>query len=465
MPHYLFLTGRMAEANLRAQLQQLNTDSYTWDVINVGVKVAALMTERHLSKRLPDLLANTETADKIYLPGLFGGNTDSLSNEFSVAFEKGPRDLRDLPEFFGGPAIKPDFSKYDCRVFAEIVDAPNMTTDAIIERSRYYQQCGADVIDIGGLPGREFPHLGDAISALKSEGFCVSVDSADLDELKAGAAAGADYLLSLNEKTLWLAEETDAIPILIPNTPEDLESLFRSMDALEKASKPYMADPILDPLLMGFTDSLLRYRAVRQRNPQCQIFMGIGNVSELVDADSIGVNAVLMAIVAELDITAVLTTEVSDHTCRAVLETDLLRRMMHAAKNDNAIPKHYHKGALALHERKPFPYDPAEIAQMSNDIKEQNYRIRVSGDGVHLYNRDMHTIAVDPFELMRELDLKDDWTHAFYLGVELARAQISWQLGKRYLQDNELEWGVADRAATSTWATSGRKNDSKKNND
>ena len=33
-------------------------------------------------------------------------------------------------------------------------------------------------------------------------------------------------------------------------------------------------------------------------------------------------------------------------------------------------------------------------------------------------------------------------TH-FYLGVELARAQIAFQLGKNYDQDNELEWGVA----------------------
>jgi len=31
---------------------------------------------------------------------------------------------------------------------------------------------------------------------------------------------------------------------------------------------------------------------------------------------------------------------------------------------------------------------------------------------------------------------------AFYLGVELARAQIAWQLKKRYNQDEELAWGV-----------------------
>jgi hypothetical protein len=29
------------------------------------------------------------------------------------------------------------------------------------------------------------------------------------------------------------------------------------------------------------------------------------------------------------------------------------------------------------------------------------------------------------------------------LGVELARAQIAWQLGKRFTQDQQLNWGCA----------------------
>ena len=39
--------------------------------------------------------------------------------------------------------------------------------------------------------------------------------------------------------------------------------------------------------------------------------------------------------------------------------------------------------------------------------------------------------------------MEQDGSHAFYLGVELARAQVAHQLGKRYVQDNELRWGVA----------------------
>ena len=41
------------------------------------------------------------------------------------------------------------------------------------------------------------------------------------------------------------------------------------------------------------------------------------------------------------------------------------------------------------------------------------------------------------------MKVDDDASHAFYLGIELARAQIAFQLGKDYDQDNELNWGIA----------------------
>ncbi len=445
----------MAEDNLRAQLKQIGetavSNTFSWEVINVGVKVAALMTDSLLIKRLPNLLSDIKPPSKIFLPGLFGSDAERLTEHFEIPFKKGPTDLRDLPEFFGGAAKDINLSKYSCRIFAEIVDAPSLTPEQILQRALYYRSSGADVIDIGGLPGRDFPHLDESVRLLKAEGLKVSVDSASQDELLCGAKAGADYLLSLTEDTLWMAEETSAVPILIPKTPSDQESLYQAIDTLTSKSIPFYADPILDPLLMGFTDSVLRYKTLRDKYPDCQIFMGIGNVTELMDADSAGANALLMAIVEELGIQGVLTTEVSDHAVRSVLESDLSRRIMHAAGADKTLPKHYHKGMLSLHERKPFPYQPDEIAQLADTIRENNYRIQVSVEGVHLYNKDTYKVATDPFELMKELEVKEDWTHSFYLGVELARAQVAWQLGKRYVQDHELKWGVADRTVQSEW--------------
>ena len=69
----------------------------------------------------------------------------------------------------------------------------------------------------------------------------------------------------------------------------------------------------------------------------------------------------------------------------------------------------------------------------------------MSDTGIHLYNRDGLFAATDAFELYPHLKVDGDAGHAFYLGVELAHAQIAWQLGKRYSQDEPLDWGVAVR--------------------
>jgi hypothetical protein len=76
-------------------------------------------------------------------------------------------------------------------------------------------------------------------------------------------------------------------------------------------------------------------------------------------------------------------------------------------------------------------------------VKDPSFRVQVSEAGLHIYNRDGHHVARDPFDLFPKLDITTDAPHAFYLGVELARAQIAWALGKRYSQDEALKWGVA----------------------
>jgi hypothetical protein len=81
---------------------------------------------------------------------------------------------------------------------------------------------------------------------------------------------------------------------------------------------------------------------------------------------------------------------------------------------------------------------------MAAMVRDPSYRVQVSADGVHVYNREERVLGGDPFKIFPELSLlQNDAPHAFYMGVELARAQIAWQLGKRYVQDEELNWGVA----------------------
>ena len=56
--------------------------------------------------------------------------------------------------------------------------------------------------------------------------------------------------------------------------------------------------------------------------------MGTGNVTELTDADTSGMNALLIGIASELNINNVLVVQVSDHALKVVEETDLARKII-----------------------------------------------------------------------------------------------------------------------------------------
>jgi dihydropteroate synthase-like protein len=249
--------------------------------------------------------------------------------------------------------------------------------------------------------------------------------------------------LSLTEKTIDLAKETDAIPILVPAEPGSLESLERAMETMERWGKPYIADPILDPIHFGLTASIVRYYQLREKYPDIPIMMGVGNLTELTDADTSGINAMLFGIISELNVSCVLATEVSPHARRAIREADVARRMMYAAKQDNSLPRDFTADLLVAHERKPFTDSRDEIVALAENIKDPNYRIKIAADGIYLFNRDGIVQDIDPFEFYPHLNVENDPGHAFYLGVELARAEVAWQLGKRYTQDEDLQWGCA----------------------
>jgi dihydropteroate synthase-like protein len=442
--HLLFLTGRLAKPRVASVLQAMQPTDFTYAVHDLGVKVAALMTADLIRRRLPKPVE----ADRIILPGRCRTDLDALGAHYGLPVQRGPDDINDLPEFFGRKGQPRDLSRHDVRMFAEIVDAPNLAIPDILRRAAEYKTAGADVIDLGCLPDTPFPHLEAAVRALTDAGHRVSVDSADIDELRRGAKAGAQFLLSLTEETLSLLDEVEAVPVLIPARHGDLDSLLRAMDALDARGRPYLADPILDPIHFGFMDSLGRYAALRKARPRAEILMGTGNLTELTDADTTGITAALMGIISELHIGNVLVVRVSPHCRRALEETDAARRIMFAAREEGSLPAGIGPALLCLHDRKPLLYAPAEIAEMAAAVGDDNFRIELAADGLHVYNRQGHHAATDPFDLFPRLAVERDGSHAFYLGYELAKAEIAWRLGKRYVQDQPLNWGCAvDRPA------------------
>ena len=435
----VFVTGHLARTRLEKLLVGLGETDFSWEVIDIGVKVAALMTEEIILRRLK----LPEDADRVILPGRFRGDVERLSAHFNVPFQRGPDEIADLPPFLGRAGQPPDLSRHDIRIFAEIVDAPALSIDALVARARVLAAAGADVIDIGCLPETPFPLLGEAVRTLKAEGFAVSVDSAGEDELRIGAWAGADYLLSLDEKTLPLAFDHKATPVLVPSIPGDLDSLGRAIEAAQKAGISFIADPVLDPIHFGFARSIGRFIEARRRWPEVELLMGTGNLTELTDADSSGVTALLAGLCSELDIHNVLAVHVSPHTFRTIEEHDLARRILFAAKSDGALPRSYHPGLLQVHDRKPYAASMEDIATLAAEVRDANFRIMTAEDGIHVFNSKGHAVAQDAFELFAGLGVERDGAHAFYLGAELMKAEIAWRLGKRYAQDEPLAWGVA----------------------
>jgi hypothetical protein len=141
-----------------------------------------------------------------------------------------------------------------------------------------------------------------------------------------------------------------------------------------------------------------------------------------------------------------------------VREADWARRIMHAAKQHRMLPKGLSNQLMTVHAKHPFPDTPAEIATTAAAVRDPNFRVQVSTQGLHVYNRDGLRLGQGAFELWPRLGLEGDASHAFYMGVELAHAEIAWRLGKRYVQDQPLDWGCAVESGpqdTDAWCAPG----------
>ncbi|MBV8765893.1 MAG: dihydropteroate synthase [Hyphomicrobiales bacterium] len=444
--HVLFLTGRLARPRLERVLAGLDPAPFAWTVAEMGVKVAALMTEAIILRRLDRALV--AEANRIVVPGRCRADLGRLASEFGRAFERGPDEVRDIPEWLGRKRKTPLLAEKSIRIFAEIVEAPLLGIHEISARAAKMGRDGADVIDLGCLPDTPFPHLQDAVKVLKQQGCLVSVDSANLDELRRGAEAGADFVLSLTEKTLDLVAGTPAKPVVIAARHGDLEELVRAARKAARQKREIILDPILDPIHFGLVPSLLRYAELRRLLPAAEIMMGTGNLTELTEADTPGMTAMLMGICSELSIRNVLVVHVSAHTRRTIAEHVAAALLMHASQADAALPKGYGAGLVQLHDLKPFVSTPEEIEELAKSVRDDNFRIETAPDGIHVYNRHGHHVGEDAMSLFAKLDVRADGAHAFYLGTELMKAEIALRLGKRYAQDSSLDWGCgAERPA------------------
>jgi hypothetical protein len=252
--------------------------------------------------------------------------------------------------------------------------------------------------------------------------------------------AGVDYVLSLNGSNRQLAERLNATPVLIPDTPDDLDSLDATIAHLEALGKPFLVDPIIEPIGAGFAASLGRYLEVRRRHPEVEMLMGIGNLTELTEADSTGVTALLIGFCQELGIRHVLTTSVIEWARGAVQEAAIAAQLMHFAVEQGTPPKHVDGRLVTVREDEFRPYAESELRELHEQVTDPNFRIFADADWIYAFNAERFVKGTDLNQIFDELGV-DEATHAFYLGKELMKATIARGLRKNYRQESPLDWG------------------------
>lgn len=445
--HFHFVTGKLAETAVRDVVKALaDKHGFQFSIGVMPITVAALITPRWLRRHL-DV---PESATHVVVPGYCQTGIEELTDSLEIPVICGPNDCRAMAELFGQPRPEDALDDYDIQIIAEINHAPRLSIDQLIETAIGLRDEGADMIDYGCDPAMPFSKIGDAIQALVDEGLRVSVDTFDTEEAATATKYGAELVLSVNSTNREQAVDWGVEVVVIPDATDDEKSLHETVNFLVGKGVNVRLDPILEPIGAGLTASLLRYAKVRDTYPDLPMMMGIGNLTELTDVDSAGINMMLLGICQELSIHSVLTTQVINWARTSVRECEIARRLVRYSVQNGVPPKRLSDDLVMLRDAKLRPYTSEALLSLAEQVKDNNYRLFAQQDQIHLIAAGLALSDQDPFLLFEKLMNEEvsenvDPGHAFYLGYEMAKATIALTLGKQYEQDRSLDWGMLTR--------------------
>ncbi|NIM44115.1 MAG: dihydropteroate synthase-like protein [Nitrososphaeria archaeon] len=516
----LLVTGQLAKDIVKRYARESKKE---FGILDLPMPVAALLTPRYIAHEL--VKHNPKGFDVTLVPGMMKGDTSPVEKATGIETFKGPRYAADLPlvldllerielskqtpacdllkeelrrkaleeieeverdrdellrnpenMLIGDLAIGKDFPM---RVVAEIVDAPLRHSDEVQMMARYYVESGAHIIDVGMTAGESQPqHAERCVRAVKDAvRVPVSIDTLNSDEAEAGVSAGADIILSLdggNVEELSRFASRVAVVVIPTNHREGYypKEASKRVETLEEniararrlGIKNLLADPILDSVnVPGVVESIAAYREFGSKNPKIPLFCGVGNVTELMHADTVGVNALAAGIASELDVSLLLTTEVAGHALGSVRELAVASKMMFLAKRRASIPKGLGIDLLVYKERKSKE-DP-----YNRGIEENKRVVETAGPVEHvtdpkgyfkiMVDRDKGKIvaahfprpkvskpeiiikgydATNIYRKIVEMRLVSRLDHAAYLGCELGKAEVALRTGRSYVQDSPL---------------------------
>lgn len=363
---------------------------------------------------------------------------------------------------------------FPMRVLAEIANAPFLTKDELVRKCQFFIDSGADMIDIGMAAGEDFSDIiPDLIATLRPivGDRPLSIDTLNPKEIEVACKNEIDLVLSLDlgnySKVMDTLMEYDVPAVLLPTnftegispkTPEERVSAMEELIEKTEGIK-YIADLILDPVnSTSIVESIIACNEFHNINP-APMFFGVGNVTELMDVDSGGVNALLAGIGMELGVSILFTPEESGKTYGSVRELAIASKMMFLAKHRNSIPKDLginlvdYKDKRKRSDISEVDTDGLETISQENPMKfvrdsKGSFKISVDYDNneiraVHFRKNQPDAVIVgktarEIYEEIIKKDLVTRMEHAAYLGSELKKAEIAMKLGKNYVQDFDL---------------------------
>lgn len=362
---------------------------------------------------------------------------------------------------------------FPIRVLAEIANAPALSQDELVRKAKYFAKNGADMIDIGMVAGEDFsgeiPELIKTVRGVIGE-KPLSIDTLNPKEIKVAIECGIDLVLSLdlgNYRELSPLLREKGIPaVLLPTNfregqfPETISERVEAMEELINKCEgiDFLADLILDPINSpSIVDSIIATREFKNKN-NYPVFFGVGNVSELLDVDSVGVNGLLAGIGMELGVGILFTVEESGKTARSVYELAIASKMMFLAKERGSIPKDLGLDLLVFKDKRKI--DTISFEEKGENITTieateckkfkldpvGSFKIRIEDNKIKIVHykklkADIEVEGTSTKEVYDELvkqGLVSRLEHAAYLGAELQKAEIALTTGKNYIQDFEL---------------------------
>ncbi len=474
----LLVTGRLA-------LDQVKASAKDADVLALDVDVAAFITPEMLCRAAP------RGYDLILIPGAITADFKKAERELETKIRLGPKHavdlgfvLRHLDEVELSPNIPAcvlmegkdrsdalaQVERLEAmasaqlavkgvkiggssrmKVLAEIVDATRLDGADLAERISYFEEQGADLIDLGVPLDAEPSQVTAALQTAKmATNLPVSVDTVVPDLILAGIQAGAELILSLNGENLPKVGQAVAaagIPAVVIPGPGPI-GLEENLDKALAYGIRAIADPVLNPPALGLATSLHEYILFREAHPTIPLFFGVGNVTELLDADSAGANALLASLGAETGASLLFTPEYSAKARGSVHELAVASRMMILAQWRKTPPKDLGLDLLISKEKRHLPEEPMprEFMQAGNEHKFEpdsagSFRILLAQGRILAGNGSVTVAGIGAKEILNtliDMGLVKRLDHAGYLGRELEKAEIALALKRSYIQDEPL---------------------------